>query len=205
MNLNSYIAKQFSNPMGFGGKIISFVMNRQNRHLYEETIRLLALSNDDSLLDVGCGNGYVLSMIARESNCILAGIDPSASIIKAAFKRCHKATESGRMTLLCQNIDEMSFADNSFSKGYTINTVYFWDNLNNAMSEIKRVLKPNGTFINTFYSNEMLSHFSHTQFGYKRFTLEQLTKAGYDAGFDVNIIPILNGTAYCAMYHKRST
>ena len=202
MNLNSYIAKQFRNPIGLGGKIISFVMNRQNSPLYEETIRLLEISNDDHILDIGCGNGYVLSMLERKNNCKLVGIDPSASIIKAASQRCCKAIKSGRMTFRCQNIDDMSFAENSFNKVYTINTVYFWDNLNNAMLEIRRILKPNGIFINTFYSNEMLSHFSHTQFGYKRFTVEQLTVAGYNAGFTVNIIPILKGTAYCAIYHK---
>lgn len=202
MSLERYISKQFSKPVGFGGKVISFVMNRQNRPLYEETIRLLAISNTDSILDIGCGNGYVLKMLTSQNNCMLTGIDPSASIIKDAFRRCHKFVKNGRMTFLCQNVKEMSFADNSFSKAYTINTVYFWENLNNTLSDIRRVLKPNGLLINTFYSNETLSRFSHTKFGYKRFTVEQLTVAGHDAGFAVNVIPILNGTAYCAMYHR---
>lgn len=202
MSLNSYIAKQFSNPVGVGGRMISFVMNRQNHPLYEETIRLLALSDTDSILDIGCGNGYVLNMLASQNNSMLTGIDPSESIIQDAVKRCHKSVKIGRTTLLCQNVNQMSFDDDFFSKAYSINTVYFWENLNNTMQEIRRVLKPNGFFINTFYSDETLSRFSHTQFGYKRFTVEQLTAAGHDAGFAVNVIPILNGTAYCIMYHK---
>ncbi len=202
MSLSSYISRQFSNPIGFCGKIISFVMNRQNRLLYEETIRLLAPNDADNILDIGCGNGYVLSMVAKQSNCKFAGIDPSESIIKAASKSLHKSVKGGRMTLACENIETMSFADNVFSKAYTINTVYFWDDLNHAMAQIKRVLNPNGIFINTLYSNEALMQFSHTRFGYRRFTVYELTKAGQDAGFTVNIIPILNGTAYCAVYQK---
>lgn len=133
---------------------------------------------------------------------MLTGIDPSASIIRDALGRCHKFVKSGRMTLLCQEVNEMSFTDSSFSKAYTINTVYFWENLYNTLRDIRRVLKPNGLFLNTFYSNETLSRFSHTKFGYQRFTVEECKEAGYDAGFVVNVIPILNGTAYCAMYHR---
>lgn len=55
MSLNAYIAKQFADPKGFGGSVISLIMNRQNRPLYDETIRLLSLTNLDSVLDIGCG------------------------------------------------------------------------------------------------------------------------------------------------------
>lgn len=202
MNLNSYISVQFKNPAGVGGKAISFVMNRQNISLYEETIRLLAPINNDSILDIGCGNGFVLNMLANQNNCTFTGIDPSQSIIKNALKRCKRFVKTEKMFLSCQNVNSMNFADNSFSKAYTINTIYFWDNLSGIMSEIRRVLKPHGIFINTFYSGDTLSQFSHTQYGYKRFTVEELTTAGRNAGFEVNVIPILNGSAYCAIYRR---
>ena len=201
MSLNNYIAKQFSNPIGVGGKLVSFVMNRQNHPLYEETIRLLALSDNDSVLDIGCGNGYVLKLLARQYNCKLSGIDSSASIIKTAYRKCRKYIESGVMMLSCQNVNTMSLADNSFDKVYTINTVYFWENLDDVMVKIRHVLKPNGLFINTLYTNETLSRFTHTQFGYKRFTAEQLRNSGSSNGFDVSTIPIMNGAAYCVLYH----
>jgi len=202
MSLNSYIAKQFSRPAGLGGKLVSFVMNRQNRPLYEETIRLLPLSDTDSVLDIGCGNGAVLHMLACRYNCLFTGIDISTSIIKAASKRNHRFVKNGRMSFSCQDIKETSFDDGSFSKAYTINTVYFWENLSDTMAEIRRILKPDGLFINTLYSNETLSRFSHTQFGYKQFTIEELTSVGANAGFTVDVMPILNGAAYCVLYHK---
>lgn len=202
MNLERYIAKQFSDPAGMGGGIISLIMNKQNRPLYEETIRLLAPFDSDSVLDIGCGNGYVLKMLARQSKCSFTGIDPSESIVNAASRRCSRYVKDGRMTLLCQDVSAMSFPDHSFDKAYTINTVYFWENVGDAMSEIHRVIKPNGLFINTLYSDETLSRFSHTKYGYKRFDLEQLTSAGVAAGFSVNTVTILNGTAYCVVYQK---
>ena len=205
MILDRYIARQLSNPAGIGGKVIFSIMNRYNRPLYDEAIRLLSLSDagfKESILDIGCGNAYVLNMLAHQYDCTLTGIDISASMLEYASKRYHKFTKAGRMTFSCQSADAMSFADASFDKAYTINTVYFWENLDTTMSEIWRVLKPGGLFSNTFISNEKLSQFSHTRFGYRRFTVEELTSAGNNAGFSVNAVPIMNGTAYCVLYHK---
>ena len=202
MRINSYIAKQFQEPKGFGGSVISLVMNHQNRALYDETVRMLALSDSDSVLDIGCGNGYVLNLLARQHNATFAGIDPSASIIEAALRRNRKFN---KMSFSCQDISSTSFANESFSKVYTINTVYFWSDLNKSMLEIRRLLKTGGVFINTLYTNETLSHFSHTRFGYKRYDAAELTNAGKNAGFTVKAVPFLHRTATCYIYQKMAS
>jgi len=203
MSITSYMAKQFADPKGVGGSVISFVMNRQNRPLYEETIRLLSVADSDSILDIGCGNGYVLNLMARRHGAAFAGIDPSEEILEAASRRNRRFIESKKMSFTCQGVGSMSFSDESFSKAYTINTVYFWSDLNRPMGEIQRVLKPNGVFVNTLYTNETLSRFSHTRFGYKRYDAQQLINAGVEAGFAVKAVPILQGAAYCYVYRKR--
>lgn len=203
VSINSYIAKQFSHPVGFGGKLVSFVMNQQNLPLYENTILLLPpLSEADSVLDIGCGNGCVLNILAKRYDCKFAGIDISKSIIKAASQRNKRYLKEGRMELMCQDVSRMPFADCSFTKAYSINTVYFWEDVGRTMAEIQRIMKPNGIFINTLYSSETLMRFSHTQFGYKQFTVEQLVREGENAGFSVEVVPIVNGAAHCVIYHK---
>lgn len=202
MSINSYIAKQFSNPEGFGGRVISMVMNRQNRPLYDETIRHLALSDADHVLDIGCGNGYVLNLLARSCDATFEGIDPAAGILENAARRGRRFVKAGRMRFSCQDVNALPFEYGAFTKSYTINTVYFWDNLAQPMREIARVLKPGGIFINTLYSNEALARFSHTQFGYRRYTAEQLEAAGANAGFQVRAVPFLQGRATCYIYKK---
>jgi ubiquinone/menaquinone biosynthesis C-methylase UbiE len=96
----------------------------------------------------------------------------------------------------------MSFSDESFSRVYAINTVYFWNDLDHTMAEIRRVLKPGGVFINTLYTNETLSRFSHTALGYKRYTPEQLMETGENSAFSVKAVPIMNGAAYSMIYAK---
>lgn len=203
MSINNYIAKQFADPKGFGGSVVSFIMNRQNRPLYDATIRVLLLSDSDSVLDIGCGNGFVLSLLAHKHNATFAGIDPSEEVIASALRRNRKYVDGNQMSFSCQDSSAMSFPSESFSKAYTINTVYFWNDLNGPMAEIRRVLKPGGIFINTLYTNETLARFSHTKFGYTRYDPQQLIKTGRDAGFAVKAIPILQGTASCYVYTKR--
>jgi len=202
MSINKYIAKQLGNPAGIGGKIIFSVMNRQNRPLYEDVLRLLAPADSDSVLDIGCGNGNVLNMLANRAECMLTGIDFSKSAIKTALSRNHKFVKIGRMNLVCQDMNRLPFPDRSFEKAYSINTVYFWKDLDDSIAEIRRVLKPGGLFINALYTNETLDSFSHTEFGYKRYTPNELTVAGQNAGFAVEIVSAFNGKAYCVLYRR---
>ena len=202
MSLNSYIAKQFADPKGLGGHIISTVMNRQNRPLYDETQQLLFLCDTDSVLDIGCGNGFVMDMMAQQHGAVFTGSDPSDEIIQVAKRRNRKYVESQRMYFYCQGASSLSFPEASFTKAYSINTVYFWGSLDEPMREIRRVLKPGGIFINALYTDETLARFSHTQFGYRRYDARQLTKAGMDVGFTVETVSIAQGAAICYMYHK---
>lgn len=199
MNMNRYIARQFAEPTGLGGKIVTAIMNRQNDPLYEETVRLLSPGNSDKILDIGCGNGYVLGMLAQRYDCDSVGIDISQSILRAAAKRNRRFVRSGKMSFECCGADGMPFGDAVFDKAYTINTVYFWEDLDRVMAEIRRVVKAGGMFINTLYTNETLARFSHTQHGYRRFSREQLTRAAAAAGFVAEIIPILDGASYCVV------
>jgi len=203
MSINSFIAQQLSNPSGFGGKLTSYIMNRQNYSLYDETIKQLALSDADNVLDIGCGNGYVLDLLASRNNSNFTGIDTSPSILKSAARRNRKYISSGKMKLECENLSAMSFSNEAFNKIYTINTVYFWDNLSKAMNEINRILKPGGFFINTLFSNKTLSKLSHTRFGYKRYSLEQLEKSGVEIGLSVEYKSIMDDLAYCFAYQKK--
>ena len=200
MGFDKFVSKHLRNPKGLRGKLVSAVMNKQNIPMYNATIELLKPSDNDIILDIGCGNGYMLNMLAKQYGGVYFGIDTSKSILRAAKRLNNEFIKSGRITLLNQNLDSMSFTKKSFDKIYTVNTVYFWEDLDKTMNEICRLLKPNGLFVNTLFSNETLSRLSHTKYGYKRFSLAQLSDAGTKAGFKVSIKSILNDAAYCITY-----
>jgi len=200
MNIKKFYARHLRNPKGFGGRIVTSVMNKQNLPLYEATIKLLKPSKSDVILDIGCGNGYVLGMLAKQYGGLYIGIDSSKSIIKSARRRNREFVETGKITFICQNAESMDFNEKSFDKIFTINTVYFWEEPEKIMTQIHRALKPKGLFINTLYSNETLARLSHTNYGYNWHTPKQLIDFGNGADFKVEVVPILNNAAYCVMY-----
>jgi len=197
MNISKYISRQFSNPSGVGGKIASFIINRHNTEMYEETARILNIDNSDHILDIGCGNGYMLNLLAKRFNANFDGIDISESILKSAQKRNRKFVQNGKMSFSVGVADKMPFKNSTFDKICTLNTVYFWEDLNATMQEICRIMKPNGLFVNTLFTNETLSRFPHTKYGYRFFIEAQLIEAARYSGFDVSTVPIMNNAAYC--------
>jgi catechol 2,3-dioxygenase-like lactoylglutathione lyase family enzyme len=51
MGLMGYIGEQFHKPTGLGGKLVTFVMNRQNDRQYRGAETALVLRNTDTVLD----------------------------------------------------------------------------------------------------------------------------------------------------------
>ena len=202
VSISRYIARQFGKPVGVGGAFVTSIMNRQNRPFYKDVMRLLSLSDSDSVLDLGCGNGYVLNMLASNSACALTGVDFSPGAIKSAMSRNRKFVSGGRVNLVCQDMRRLPFSDCSFDKAVSINTVYFWEDLDGIMAEVWRVLKPGGLFVNALYTNDTLDRFSHTKFGYKRFMLSELVFAARNAGFAVDITKVFDGKAYCLVCYS---
>ena len=200
MSLNKYIAKQFANPRGTGGRIVMAVMNRQNAQMYEATERLLRPRNDDIILDIGCGNGIMLERIAHACDCRLIGTDISEDALEIAKRRL----AGTNVELLRCPVDDMPLEDATVDKALTINTLYFWEDLTSGFEEIARVLKPEGIFIGTHYTNRALESYSHTQFGYRMRTEQEVVSAAEIAGFTVQIKSIMDGRAYCVVGRRQA-
>jgi ubiquinone/menaquinone biosynthesis C-methylase UbiE len=179
MSLIDYIGRQFHNPQGFGGKLTTWIMNAQNRALYDATEALLALSGSDKVLDVGFGNGWLLERISKRYGCELYGIDTSPDSLSFATKRNRRYIQEGRMSLSLADALSTGFADTAFSKVYTVNTVYFWDDLDKGLAEMYRILKPGGTFINTLYTKDTLDKLPMTRQGYTKYSLTQLSDVAF--------------------------
>ncbi len=200
MGIDEYIAAQFANPHGLGGRIVMAVMNRQNIQMYEETEKLLRPQNGDTVLDIGCGNGIMMDRIAHAHDCHLVGTDISEDALEIAKRRL-AGTD---VELLCCPVDDMPIEAAVIDKSLTINTMYFWDDLAKGFAEIARVLKPGGIFIGTHYANRALASFSHTQFCYKMHAEEEVLSAARNAGFTVQIEPIMGERAYCLVCRRQA-
>jgi SAM-dependent methyltransferase len=124
-------------------------------------------------------------------------------MVAAAYKRSTHAALDRRMNLTLGDVVKTDFESGFFDKVYTINTVYFWDDLMAGLSEIYRILKDDGVFINAIYSREWLDKLSYTRTGFAKYALDELTQVGERCGFAVDVEPISKGKSYCIIYKKQ--
>ncbi|MDP4144075.1 MAG: class I SAM-dependent methyltransferase [Bacillota bacterium] len=198
MSINKYIADQFGMPTGFGGTISTFIMNRMNQIQYKSVMNNLNCSQGDKILDIGFGNGYLIKQLASKNPGDFYGIEISEDMLETASKRNRKLIEQGKVHLTKGNVMDIPSEDSYFNKIYTVNTVYFWDNLDKGLSEIKRVLTPDGVFINVIYSRQWLDNIKYTQYGFSKYTPKELEEATLSNGLKVvKIIETKKDVSYC--------
>lgn len=198
MSISKYISRQFSNPSGIGGTVSTFIMNTMNKTQYKSVFNNIDTCDSDNVLDIGFGNGYLIKNLANTMKGMFYGIDISSDMLQKALSKSNDLIKSKRLDLAVGNVMKMAYEDNFFSFVYTVNTVYFWDDIAKGFTEIKRVLKPGGIFINVIYSKEYLDKIKYTQFGFNKYTPEDLKDITKENGFEIiDLIEIKRNSSYC--------
>jgi len=100
------------------------------------------------VLDVGCGNGYVLSKYAEEGAEVF-GIDITETGIDLCKKRFEYSGLKGNFQVA--NAEDLPFADETFDCVCSMGVLHHVPNTEKAVNEIHRVLKKNGRLIVMFY------------------------------------------------------
>ena len=105
------------------------------------------------LLEIGCGPGANVWFLARERFSVSA-IDGSPTAIRLAKERL--AAESLTAELRTGDFTDLPWADNSFD-GVVENVSLYanrWAAIQQALREVRRVLKPSGVFLCSFFTTK---------------------------------------------------
>ncbi|NBV40506.1 class I SAM-dependent methyltransferase, partial [bacterium] len=132
----------------------------------KKLINTLKLQGHETILDVGCGKGLLLITAAKQlnKNGKACGIDIwnqndlSANSIQATLHNAHIENVQDRVIVQDGNACHIPFPDNHFDAVISSMMLHNIDNEENrkkALSEMVRVLKPNGTLL--------IQDFQHTQ------------------------------------------
>ena len=100
------------------------------------------------LVDLGCGTGKLLARLESTERFFLTGIDLAPGMLTEAKKVTSAELHLG-------DIESTSFAENSFDAAIS-NAVLQWCDLDNAVKETARILKPDGLFFLTLFGPQTL-------------------------------------------------
>ncbi|MCL2712714.1 MAG: class I SAM-dependent methyltransferase [Methanomassiliicoccaceae archaeon] len=192
VNMGRRLGKQFGNPSGIAGRFVTFIMNRMNGPLYNAVLN--EVGNGLDVLDIGFGNGYMLKKLLKNTDSKFFGIDISDDMVRLAGKKNKKYVAGGRLTLAKASVEEIPF-ENGFDVVYTINTTYFWNDLNAGIEEIHSKLRDGGVLIIVCYTKQMLDRLSSAE-NYKKYLEHELTDALEKAGFGTELIYITHGRSF---------
>ncbi len=96
------------------------------------------LTTDDRFLDVGCGPGAALAHAAAAGASLVAGVDPSPSMVERAARRVPSAD------VRVGSAEEIPFPDDAFTVVINVLSFHHWADRDAGLREIIRVLAPGG-------------------------------------------------------------
>jgi cyclopropane fatty-acyl-phospholipid synthase-like methyltransferase len=179
------LARQFRRPSGLLGLFAANFMKKNNQDYFARVCDLLNLQDSDKILEIGCGAGYAIRLIAeKNSTCTVDALDFSTMMLKKAKRINRDAINAGRVRLFKGDFGEYDFSGNAYSKIVAINVIYFWNDLLLKFSKIYCLLKPGGRFILFMSSPERLAQvpFAVDEV-FTKYTLQQVETDLHRAGF----------------------
>jgi ubiquinone/menaquinone biosynthesis C-methylase UbiE len=170
------LAAQLRKPEGDVGKQVGEVMNKGNRLINQWAIEALKLQDNDRVLEIGMGNGaFVSDILNQHASITYHGVDYSSTMVEESLLLNKKFIQEGRASFITGDAKNLPFEDGFFSKIFTVNTIYFWEDAQAELSEIKRVLQPGGTVVFAIRTKNTMEQMPFTEYGFNKYSLEQLT------------------------------
>ena len=140
-------------PVGELGDKLLDRMNESHESLAQWGVSHLDITNDDVILDIGCGGGVNVERFLKMTENKVYGLDYSEIAVEKSTKLNQDAIDEGRCEVIQGSVSELPFEDNTFDIVTGFETVYFWPDFVNDCKEVRRVLKDDGIM---FICNEAI-------------------------------------------------
>lgn len=169
-----FIAQQLRKPSGEFAPKIAEKMNEGNKPLYELTINTMEIAENDTILEIGFGNGFHFEdFLSLKKGLQVYGIDYSEEMVDMSMVRNKDFIKSGQLHLTEGSSDRLKFNDVMFDKVFCNMVIYFWENPEEHLKEIYRVLKPGGKFYTGMRTRDSMLELPFTKFGFNLYSVDQ--------------------------------
>ena len=145
-------------------RVISFGIDISWR---KKVVQLVSKNNPKQILDIATGTGDLAIMMSQLNPDKIIGLDISAGMLDVGKRKIANVNLSDKIDMVIGDSESMPFDDNTFDAITVSFGVRNFANLDKGLTEIKRVLKPGGTFVVLETSNPTKFPFKQ---GYKFYT-----------------------------------
>ena len=139
-------------PKGKLGNIQLKSMDKEHTPVSLWGLKHLDIKPDDIVLDIGCGGGININRMAKKAKMVYC-VDYSIESVNLSREVNHQEIYDGKVKVVEGNVAKLPFEDNTFDIVTAFETIYFWPDIEKCFGEVKRVLKPGGTFLIGMESN----------------------------------------------------
>ncbi|WP_052447399.1 class I SAM-dependent methyltransferase [Clostridium polynesiense] len=189
------LKEQFANPQGNLGKLSGLLMQIKDKNQSSWVVANSKVKPKSSVLEVGFGPGLgIESASGFAFEGFVAGIDISDIMLQTATKRNSEKIRQGKVELLKGDVMEIPFEDYYFDLVFSVNSIQYWEDVQESLREIKRVLKDNGEIAIAMHPYWLETEADCIQLR------EKITKEVQAAGFKnvkANLLYLKPVTAFC--------
>jgi len=125
-------------------RVISFGIDVSWR---KKIVAIVAKNKPDSILDIATGTGDLAILLNKTEATKIIGLDISEGMLNVAKEKVIRKNLENTIEMVLGDSEDLPFKDNSFDAITVAFGVRNFENLEKGLSEILRVLKPNGIFV----------------------------------------------------------
>ncbi len=125
-------------------RVISFGIDVKWR---KRVVRILRERSPETILDIATGTGDLAINLVETGASRIVGLDISKGMLEVGKKKVRQRELNDKVEMLVGDSEDLQFGENSFDAVTVAFGVRNFENLENGLSEIYRVLKPKGTLV----------------------------------------------------------
>ena len=146
--VTAWLFRQVRKPSGWLGRRMVQGMGLSHARMTDWGLQQIAVPSEAAVLDIGCGGGSAVQKIAAMApNGKVVGLDYSPTSVAVARETNAQLIEAGHVQVEQGSVAELPFPDCTFDVVTAIETHYYWPDLAANVREVRRVLKPGGSFV----------------------------------------------------------
>lgn len=143
--------------------------------LNDVTLAHLELGEEDRVLDIGFGGGYLLDrIIPKVSRGLAAGLDASPVMVENCQARFREEILAGKVDIRWGRAESLPYSDGYFTKISSVNSIFYWSDVEQGISEIHRILESEGRLVLTFTCKQDLEKKGFVQHGVRTYEEEEV-------------------------------